>query len=99
MISRKQRIISFVSVLVMMIVFTGSLFFIASLSDHDCSGDDCHICSLIQQCEKLVNTAGCAAASHSHSCAFLFAAAAVLLFGIGAGISDTLISLKVELLD
>lgn len=44
-----------------------SVFFIAHEADHDCTGEDCPVCALIQMCEDslrhLVNGAPAAAAA------------------------------------
>ena len=99
MTSRKQRIVSVISALVFGAVILGSLFFIASASAHDCTGEDCHICEMIQQCEKLLDTVGSAVKSCVSHFAVIFAMTAVLLCGRAVFGRNTLISLKVELLD
>lgn len=99
MISRKQKIAAFITALIFGAVILGSLFFIASASDHDCAGDDCKICEIIQQCEILLNTVGNAVKPCASLLAALFILTAVLLCGRAVFGRKTLISLKVELLD
>lgn len=40
--------------MLMLGILAFSAFFIAAEADHDCSGDDCPICMVLQQCENTV---------------------------------------------
>ncbi len=99
MISTKQRIISILSALVFGAVILSSLYFISASSEHDCAGDNCHICEMIRQCEKLLDTLGSAEKQSASHTAALFLLAVVLLCEAAVYGRNTLISLKVELLD
>ena len=99
MINRKQRIFAFIAAMVLGIVILGALTFISLGAEHECSGAGCHVCEMIKQCKKLVAIVGGAAPG----CLIFIAALRILkaiLQDIATSIrADTLISMKVELLD
>ena len=97
--STKQKILAFISAVVFGAVILGSLSFIASASKHDCAGEDCAVCELIQQCEKLLTCCGSGVKLCVSHFEVLFAMTAVLLCGRAVFGKTTLISLKVELLN
>ncbi|MBQ3841713.1 MAG: hypothetical protein II820_03365 [Ruminiclostridium sp.] len=77
-----------------------SFFFIAELSDHNCTHDDgCEVCRVIAACINIVRgmTANTAALSVSTAAILLYLC--VLLSARAFVNNDTLISLKVELLN
>ena len=43
--------------------FVFSLFFITVEADHDCEGEDCHICRTLEVCEGLLRQSGAAVTS------------------------------------
>ncbi len=44
--------------IIMLVLMLLSLFFIAAEAGHDCHGEDCHICEVIEQCRKTVRRVG-----------------------------------------
>lgn len=98
MINKRRRVFIFLAALAFAVVILGSLAFIASSSQHDCSGEECSVCEMIQQCEKLLHTMAGAVKSCISHYAVIFAVTAVMLCGRVICSTSTLISLKVELL-
>ena len=95
----RARIFAAVSAVIFCTVILGSLYFVSAAAKHDCSGEDCRVCELIQQCEKLLSTAGSAVKLCAVNFVALVFLTAVLLCGRAVFGRNTLISLKVELLD
>ena len=85
----------------LVLVFALLLLVTANLhaADHDCTGDECPVCACAQQCSRLLEQMGRAAAASAAVCpACTFAAAAVCLY-LFFRISDTPILRKVRLND
>ncbi len=57
-ISRNKRIAAGVIGLMLLVVMLFSTFYIAAEADHDCTGEDCPICTCIQQCENTLHKIG-----------------------------------------
>ena len=76
----------------------GSAVFEALHADHDCCGEGCTVCAQLSACENVLNSGAAAAGT-----VFVFVCAAAAVISIKSGRSyekcDTLISLKVLLLD
>lgn len=56
--SRHKRIAAGITGILMLFIMLFSAFYIASETDHDCTGEDCPICACIQQCENTLNQIG-----------------------------------------
>ncbi|MCR5468116.1 MAG: hypothetical protein K6F37_04070 [Lachnospiraceae bacterium] len=54
---KKTRIISGIMVFVMLIFLLFASFFVAIEAHHDCVGEDCPICTCIEQCESIMQSA------------------------------------------
>ncbi len=99
MISTKTRIFAFAYALFFCIIILGSLTFIAAEAAHDCDGGECSVCEMLKQCKRLLTSSGaaiCRCVSHYE---FILAFAAVIFCGRVFSRTNTLISLKVELLN
>jgi hypothetical protein len=57
-ISENKRFVVGIIAAMMLIVVLFSSFYIAIESGHDCTGEDCPICSCIQQCENTLRSIG-----------------------------------------
>ena len=80
----------------LLVVLLFSAFFIVAETHHDCAGEDCLICSCIQQCENtLRGISGGTSGQSSAIIPFLFVSLAAL-FTIAAA-PNTLISQKIRL--
>lgn len=97
--SIKLKISALAVALLFGIVILSSLSFIAYESGHDCDGAECSVCEILQQCERLLTGFGAALCTCISHPAFILAFAAVLMCGSVFEMINTLISLKVELLN
>lgn len=55
--SNKRFVVGIIAAMMLFVVLFSS-FFIAVESAHDCTGEDCPICSCIQQCENTLRNIG-----------------------------------------
>ncbi len=56
---KQHNILSAVIMIMMLLVIAlFSAYFIAAEADHDCCGEDCPICSMVQQCERALRETG-----------------------------------------
>ncbi len=100
MTSRKNRVVSWILLIVFSFVIFGSSCFIITHADHDCAGEDCSICMELAECHKTLNTLGTALTGIVNLAIIMFALV-VIVKCLTKTRSDhtTLISLKVELLN
>lgn len=97
-ISNARRIEAYIVAIITIAFMLFSVFFIAVELHHDCSGEDCPICSVIHQCEntfKQVFSSGCVQTAIIMPILF----AAVTLLITGSITNETLVSMKVRLND
>lgn len=99
MISRKLRAISFFTAFVFALVVLGSAIFISVESDHQCVGENCSICEVIHHCENLLKTTGVNVVPVMQHLSFVAVVLLALISGAEIYSNNTLISLKVELLN
>ncbi len=55
---KTYRVIGGIMSVIMLVLMLLSLFFIAAEAGHECHGEDCHICEVIEQCRKTVRRVG-----------------------------------------
>ncbi len=98
--SIKNKIAAVVMCLVLGIFVLGTSIFIAEETDHSCTGNDCPVCNVIHFFETVIKEIA------SSSGAKTLLASALIIFAVikinkqkQIQFSDTLISLKVELLN
>ena len=53
--SGMKRILAGMLGLLLLVVLLFSTFYLALESDHDCCGEECHICATIEQCEAVLH--------------------------------------------
>lgn len=97
--STKTRLLAFAMALLLGIIILGSLTLIAAQANHDCDGEECSVCELLRHCKRLLTSSGaalCACVSHY---ALILAFIAMPPCGRAFSRINTLISLKVELLN
>lgn len=80
-------------------VILGSALFIAENSDHDCTGDNCSICLTLRQCEQNFEKLGTAGAAAIAVIAVVMAFTEAVCIIKNEANTNTLIKLKVELLN
>ncbi len=97
--SKRKRIAAGVIGLILLVIVLFSAFYITAETGHDCIGEDCPVCSFIQQCESTLRGVGDGTAVQS---AILIPFLFVLVIAAPAAAAvcpDTLISIKVRLND
>ncbi len=94
---RALRITAGVMVLMMLVAVLFAAFCIAIEADHECSGDDCPICSFIHQCVSTFHSIGNGPAVRRAAAATIILISLVMAFAITALYQNTLISRKVRL--
>ncbi len=57
-IFKNKKIVAGIMVFLMLFIMLFSTFFIAVEADHDCTGEDCPICTCIAQCENTLHQIG-----------------------------------------
>ena len=84
-------------VILMLSVFVLSVMFTAVEADHDCSGWDCPVCMLIQQCEQTIRSIGGSVSFAAFSLLFASFCAIVIQLCSVYILYNTPISLKTRL--
>ena len=74
--SRSKRIASGIIGIMMLVIMLFSAFYIASEAVHDCSGEDCPVCTCIQLCKNSLHQTCVSTTGHSP---LLFLSGLVLL--------------------
>ena len=82
---------------VLAVVMQSSAIYIAVEANHDCSGDDCAICSQISICENLLKSLGLAGAAAAITAAFTYTMCRAILPCAEMNGTLTLVALKVKL--
>ena len=92
----KKSMAGILAVLFLAITLFSSVYIIIE-SDHDCSGEDCHICHMIEVCEALLQRIEHALSSFT---AVIFLCLAFIILRVvrsNVSLSKTLFDLKVRL--
>jgi len=97
--SISQRITAIILTLVIVCAVIGSAVFSALYSSHECHGDDCDICAQLAVCDDLLETTSEDTGNLCITAAAVMVFAAVILTVKVCRRSDTLITLKTELLN
>ena len=85
-----------IAVLLLMLTLFSSGYIVIE-SEHECEGEDCHVCRILEVCEAILHETGTAFSSLP-SAAFLFITIAILpVFISKVSINRTLFDLKVRL--
>ena len=95
----KSRFISILmSVLLCLSVF-GSVFCLAEHSHHECTGTDCAVCAIIEQCMQRLRTVAAAAVALFRQLLLCMAVAVISAPAVSKVAAATPIQLKVKLLN
>ncbi|MCR4639297.1 MULTISPECIES: hypothetical protein [Ruminococcus] len=100
MSKNRNRVVSWIVIVVFSLVIFCSTAFIITHNNHNCTGDDCSICMELAECHKVLHTLGTAVA-RSLQLTLVLCNVAVICNIIIRSHSEhtTLISLKVKLLN
>ncbi len=94
---RFMKILAPCIVILMLCVMVFSFMFIVSETDHDCTGEDCPVCALIQQCEQTVRSVGGDVSAAAVSLLFSAFIVAAFLIPCNTILYFTPVSLKIRL--
>ncbi len=94
--SNKRLAAAFLAMAVLFFVLF-SVFFIAHEADHDCSGDGCPVCALIQMCEDNIRQLGSGTAASAAVSVLVFLTLAMPVFTAFAINVSTPVSRKIRL--
>ena len=94
-----KKVIAGTIVMMMAAVIMFSVFFIAAEADHDCEGEECHICATIKICNGILRQAGGAKALAVTCAVALFIMAVTVLPHEDQLAKETPVSSKVQLND
>ena len=95
--SAAKRTVSIIMAIMVLFVVLFSAFFIANESGHDCDGDDCPICSCMQQCSENLQLSGIILSAQSAAGLPLVLLFLSLLCFLCSHTQETLVSRKVRL--
>lgn len=99
MMNNKNRILSFVVLLIFSFVIFSSACYIAVHTGHECSGDNCSVCIELAECDHVLHTLALGTSAAIKLMLLLFTVAALIKAVIRVySEHDTLVTLKVELL-
>lgn len=93
----KKRFIAIIFASILFFVMLLSTVYIVAESEHDCTGDNCPVCSQILQCETALNTISSAAGAAAAAAVFAYILMAGTVKITSQEPASTLISLKVQL--
>ena len=96
---KTKTIAAFIMAVVIIAVMFSSAFFIAVKSEHDCTGEDCHVCASISVCKENLKTfSGKTVSVKTISLGVFFILINIIIYVIKS-FFDTPVSLKVKLLN
>lgn len=81
------------------LAFVFSLFFIAVEADHECEGEDCHICRTLEACEGLLRQSGSAVSSNACMAATVWIVCLLAVPVVNSVQDKTLVTDKVKMND
>lgn len=92
-----RKITSLIMIIIVFFVVVLSTFYIAHEYHHECDGDECPICILIEQCENTLKQIKDGIPSGFHFIIPLFFVMTQLLYCVTYIISETLVSNKIRM--
>lgn len=95
--NNKLRFAAAVMALAVLFFVFLSVFFIAHEADHDCTGDDCPVCALIQMCENNIRQLGNGTSAAAAEAALVFLTFILPVLMTGALAGSTPVSRKTRL--
>lgn len=96
---KTDRFMTFAAALVLCISVLCAVFFLSSHIHHHCTGDECTVCAVLIQCEQRMQGAALANAAGKLMCYAALCFICMCIYAACETVSDTLVSLKVELLN
>ena len=96
---KHSGLIAVLMTILLCISMLGSVLIIAEHTPHDCTGEGCAVCMVLEQCNERARALGTAASMFLMLLCIMFTAASLPLSGGRTVSAHTPITLKVELLN
>lgn len=96
-ITRFKKATAVILSLLMIVVVLFSAYIITVKADHDCEGEDCHICECVEICIGILQKLGFNASVAVSVCAFSFITLFTVLMMEDIVLNDTPVTNKVRL--
>ena len=95
--SRMRRIAAIIMAVMMIVVVMFSSFVIACEAEHDCTGEDCHICECIETCIGILTNLGIRLTKAIHEASLLLLICGEAALVISVFKKETPVTTKVRL--
>ncbi|NLO84538.1 MAG: hypothetical protein GX096_03790 [Clostridiales bacterium] len=95
--AKNRRILAMLIAVAVFVVMMFSTTYIACHGDHDCHGEDCPICHVIDFCSKTLKSFCFAAISAAIGIAYTYIARVRLVGQLQRAVKTSLVTLKVKL--
>ncbi len=96
---KHSGLIAVLMTILLCISVLGSVLFIAEHTQHDCVGESCAVCMVLEQCDARVRALGTAVSALLMLLCIMFTAVSLPVSAVRTVSSHTPITLKVKLLD
>ena len=96
-ITRYKKATAVILSLLMIVVVLFSAYIITVKADHDCEGEDCHICECVEICIGLLQKLGFNASTAAAVSAVIFIPLLTVLMKESVVLNDTPVTAKVRL--
>lgn len=96
---KHSGLIAVLMTLLLCISMLGSVFIIAEHTHHDCTGEGCAVCMMLEQCDERVRSLGTAVSMFLMLFCIMFSAVSLPVSAVCTVSSHTPITLKVKLLN
>lgn len=96
---KHSGLIAVLMTILLCISMLGSVLIIAEHTHHDCTGEGCAVCMVLEQCDARVRVLGTAASALLMLLCVMFKTAALSVSAVRTVSTHTLITLKVKLLN
>ena len=96
---KHSGLIAVLMTLLLCISMLGSVFIIAEHTHHDCTGEGCAVCMMLEQCDERVRAIGTAVSALFMQLYIMFTAVSLPVSVVHTVSSHTPITLKVKLLN
>lgn len=97
--NKHSRLISVLMTILLCISLLGSVLFIAEHTQHDCIGEGCSVCMVLEQCDARVRVLGTTVSALLMLLCVMFTTVSLSVSAVCTVSSHTPITLKVKLQD
>ena len=96
---KHSELIAVLMTILLCISMLGSVLIIAEHTHHNCTGEECVVCTVLEQCDQRVRALGTAVSGCFMLLCVIFTAVSLSFSAVRTVSSHTLITLKVKLLN